>query len=410
MSIQHPSFIQRENYTESQVALAHEIFQCTDPAGFYFTTPDYILQSCHKLQDVQIVENSQLQDCLAQARLQLEQAVANEHHHAKILGGIPFCRSEDLNLMIMDKVRFYQKAIYTQPNDSIPAYSIKQASFTPSGKQYQDQVAYLVKKMKEGKLNKAVLARVLELEFSSDIDINKLFYSLAQDNPEGYNYAVARDSSTEGWFLGASPELLVAKQDTHVWSKPVAGTLARNSDPVQDQINAKQLLASAKDQHEHAVVIEMIADQLSPFCKKLSIPKNPSLICTKRLWHLATRIDGELKNKDIHVFDLVEKLHPTPAICGQPTAMAKHMIENLEPFNRELFAGTMGWADQEGNGEWSVTVRCARIKHNIARLFAGAGIVAASDPNAEHAETAAKFRTVLDGFGLSSEQIMGKVN
>jgi isochorismate synthase len=153
----------------------------------------------------------------------------------------------------------------------------------------------------------------------------------------------------------------------------------------------------------------MIADQLSPFCKKLHIPKQPSLIRTKRLWHLATRIDGELKNKDIHVFDLVEKLHPTPAICGQPTTVAKTLIENLEPFNRELFAGTMGWADVQGNGEWSVTVRCARIQHNIARLFAGAGIVAASDPRAEHAETAAKFRTVLDGFGFSSEQIMGKV-
>ncbi|MEG2127888.1 MAG: isochorismate synthase [Acinetobacter sp.] len=409
MSIQHPYFIQKENYTESRVALAHEVLQCTTDAGFYFTTPDYVLKSQHKLQDIEIAPNSHLQDWLKQARDQLDQAIQKGHHQAKILGGIPFSNSDDVNLMLMDEVQFYQKIIYTQLNRDITKSAIKEAHFIPSGEQYQIQVADLVNKMQQGQLNKAVLARILELELTNEIDVSQLFYHLSKDNPEGYNYAVARHAAQEGWFVGASPELLVAKQDTQVWSKPVAGTLARDADPIQDQKNAQQLLVSAKDQHEHAVVIEMIADQLSPFCKKLHIPKQPSLIRTKRLWHLATRIDGELKNKDIHVFDLVEKLHPTPAICGQPTTVAKTLIENLEPFNRELFAGTMGWADAQGNGEWSVTVRCARIQHNIARLFAGAGIVAASDPRAEHAETAAKFRTVLDGFGFSSEQIMGKV-
>ncbi|WP_333661846.1 isochorismate synthase [Acinetobacter sp.] len=409
MSIQHPYFIQRENYTESRVALAHEIFQCDQAAGFYFTTPDYILQSQRKLQDIQVNEQSQLADWLKQARLQLKQAIAEGHYQAKILGGIPFCTSQDLNLMIMDEVKFYQKAIYTQHHQALPEQSIRDACFIPSGQQYQHQVAELIEKMQQGKLNKAVLARILQLELTDEIDVAQLFYQLSKDNPEGYNYAVARNAHQEGWFVGASPELLVAKQAAHVWSKPVAGTLARDADPIQDQENAKYLLNSAKDQHEHAVVIEMIADQLSPFCKKLHIPKQPSLIRTKRLWHLATRIEGELKDQDTHVFDLVEKLHPTPAICGQPTAVAKDLIEQLEPFNRELFAGTMGWADEQGNGEWSVTVRCARIQHNIARLFAGAGIVAASDPHAEHAETAAKFRTVLDGFGFSSAQIMDKV-
>ncbi|KYQ82913.1 hypothetical protein AWW72_16140 [Acinetobacter sp. NRRL B-65365] len=409
MSIQHPYFIQKENYTESRVAFAHEILQCDRDAGFYFTTPDYVLKSQHKLQDIDIAPDSHLSDWLKQARSQLNQVIQQGHPQAKILGGIPFSNAQDVNLMLMDEVKFYQKLLYTSSHREITTSTIEQARFIPSGEQYQTQVAELVHKMQQGELNKAVLARILELELSDDIDISQLFYHLSQDNPEGYNYAVARDAAHEGWFVGASPELLVAKQGTQVWSKPVAGTLARDTDPIQDQHNAQQLLASAKDQHEHAVVIEMIADQLSPFCKKLHIPKQPSLIRTQRLWHLASRIEGELKNKDIHVFDLVEKLHPTPAICGQPTAVAKGLIEQLEPFNRELFAGTMGWADAQGNGEWSVTVRCARVQHNIARLFAGAGIVAASDPSAEHAETAAKFRTVLDGFGFSSEHIMGKV-
>ncbi|ENX35674.1 hypothetical protein F889_00749 [Acinetobacter colistiniresistens] len=409
MSIQHPYFIQKENYTESRVALAHEILQCHHDAGFYFTTPDYVLKSQHKLQEIEIPRGSHLSDWLKQARTQLDQAIRTGHHQAMILGGIPFSNANDVNLMLMDDVRFYQKLIYTQLSGARPEHALRHARFIPSGQQYQTQVAELVDKMQRDQLNKAVLARVLELELADEIDVSQLFYQLSQDNPEGYNYAVARHSAQEGWFVGASPELLVGKQGTHVWSKPVAGTLARDIDPIQDQHNAQQLLASAKDQHEHAVVIEMIADQLSPFCKTLHIPKQPSLIRTKRLWHLATRIDGELKNKDIHIFDLVEKLHPTPAICGQPTAVAKTLIEDLEPFNRELFAGTMGWADAQGNGEWSVTVRCARIQQHIARLFAGAGIVAASDPSAEHAETAAKFRTVLDGLGFSSAQIMEKV-
>lgn len=409
MSIQRPYFIQKESYTESWVALAHEVLQCHGDVGFNFTTPDYILKSQHKLQDVDIAPESHLSDWLKQARYQLNQLIQQGHLEAMILGGIPFSNTHDVNLMIMDEVKLYQKLLYTSHNREMSESTIKQVRFIPSSEQYQAQVTDLVYKMQQGELNKAVLARILELELSDEIDISQLFYQLSKYNPEGYNYAVARHALNEGWFVGASPELLVAKQGAQVWSKPVAGTLARDVDPIQDQHNAQQLLASSKDQHEHAVVIEMVADQLSPFCKKLHIPKKPSLIQTKRLWHLATRIEGELKNKDTHVFDLVEKLHPTPAICGQPTVVAKDLIENMEPFNRELFAGTMGWADAQGNGEWSVTVRCARIKNNIARLFAGAGIVAASDPSAEHAETAAKFRTVLDGFGFSSEYIMGKV-
>lgn len=409
MSIQHPYFIEKDHYTESHVALAHEVLRCEHDAGFYFTTPDYVLESQHKLQDVVIDADSQLADWLQQARCQLEHAIHNGHPHAKIMGGIPFCNANDVHLMLMDEVKIYQKLIFTHHHQKLIENDLQQAGFIPSGEHYQTQVATLVHKMQEGQLNKAVLARILELEFSNTIDISKLFSNLCQDNPAGFNYAVAKNAAQEGWFVGASPELLVAKQGSHVWSNPVAGTLARAADPMQDQAHAKQLLASAKDQHEHAVVIEMIADQLSPFCKKLDIPKQPSLIKTKRLWHLATRIDAELKNNDTHVFDLIEKLHPTPAICGQPTAPARALIASLEPFNRELFAGTMGWADAQGNGEWSVTVRCARIHHNIARLFAGAGIVAASDPCAEHAETAAKFRTVLDGFGLTPQQLVNKV-
>ena len=400
MSIQHPYFIQKENFTESRMAWADEVLRCQSEAGFIFATPDYVLTGQDKIQDVMLSADTGLAEWLTQARQQLQAVRAQGQTQAIIMGGIPFSNANDVNLMLMKQPEFYQKLLYRGQENTCQKISLQRTALLPSGEDYQQQVAFLVAEMQKGTLNKAVLARVLELEFDQPIDISQVFYQLAQHNADGFSYAVARDPQQEGWFVGASPELLIGKRDAQIWSRPVAGTLARADDPIQDQHNAQALLASSKDQHEHAVVIEMIADQLSPFCKSLHIPKQPSLIRTKRLWHLATQIDAELKDPKTHVFDLVEKLHPTPAICGQPTHVARDLIHQLEPFNRELFAGTMGWADAEGNGEWSVTVRCARIQQHTARLFAGAGIVEASQPQAEHAETAAKFRTVLDGFGL----------
>ncbi len=405
MSAQHPYFIQRENFTESRVALAQEILNCGNDAGFIFTTPEYTINSHQKLRDIQVAKNSLLKDWLDEARAQLELAMNDGYKDVKIMGGLPFCSAADVNLMLMQNAKIYQKVLYAQSDIDFGSLSLEKADYFPLGEHYQQQVEYLVQQMQAKKLDKAVLARILQLEFEQNIPVSDLFYNLAKHNPEGYNYAVARHPQSEGWFVGASPELLIAKQNTKIWSKPVAGTLARDDDPTLDQNNARALLASQKDQHEHALVIEMIADELTPFCKQLKVPKQPSLIRTKRLWHLASHITGELKKADTHVFDLIERLHPTPAICGEPSPIAKELIQQLEPFNRELFAGTMGWADEQGNGEWSVTVRCARIYQNIARLFAGAGIVEASRPQAEHAETAAKFRTVLDGFQISPNQL-----
>lgn len=397
MSSQHPHFIQKQNYTESRVAFAQEILHCTDKPNCIFATPDYVLAGGQKVADIQVSSTASLNNAIESAKQQLQQA----DDHVLLMGGIPFNQVESMDLMLVEHVQRFQKLIFDRSYAGENKHCIKSAAFIPSGQQYQSQVEFLVDAMRQGQLNKAVLARVLELEFEHNIDVSALFYQLTQANPEGYSYAISSDPQNKGWFVGASPELLVGKKDQWVWSRPVAGTLPRHQDALQDKKQAEQLFASSKDQHEHAVVIEMIADHLSPLCKQLSIPKQPSLIKTQRLWHLATQIQGELKHGDTHVLDLVQQIHPTPAICGQPAPIAKQLITQLEPFQRELFAGAMGWADQRGNGEWSVTVRCARIQDQIARLFAGAGIVEASNPASEHAETAAKFRTVLDGFGLS---------
>ena len=396
--------LQAEQQTKPNTAWAHEALKCQDQAGFVFATPEYVLSSHNKLADIQVENNSNLSDWVVASKQALAVQKQQGQTQSMLMGGIPFASSADVNLMLLDQVSVHEKLMH-QPYQPVQSLKLQAASYIPHGLDYQAQVQHLVEQMQAGYLSKAVLARILELEFDQKIDASLLLQQLTQANPEGYSYAVANDPQQQGWFMGASPELLVGKQGQKIWSKPVAGTLARDIDPVQDQKNAETLLKSSKDQHEHRVVIEMIADELAPFCRQLSIPKQPELIRTQRLWHLATRIQGELKSKETHVLDLVERLHPTPAICGKPTHIAKDLILGLEPFNRELFAGTMGWSDVDGNGEWSVTVRCARIQNNIARLFAGAGIVEASKPAAEHAETAAKLRTVLDGFALNPNDI-----
>ena len=270
---------------------------------------------------------------------------------------------------------------------------------------YVNGVAKLVELMKKTDLEKAVLARAIDLNSTHKFSVVELFYRLFHNNPEGYTFALAQDPKKSGWFMGASPELLVAKQNQYVFSNPVAGTLARSAAPHEDQAQAQRLLTSTKDQHEHAVVIEAIADQLSPLCQSLTIPKTPSLIKTQTVWHLATQIKGTLKDPEMHVFDLISILHPTPAVCGQPAPLARQLISELEPFQRNLFAGTMGWSDAQGNGAWAVNVRCGRIFEHSARLYAGAGIVEASQPTSELNETIAKFNTMLNGLGLNADQL-----
>ncbi|MNW45467.1 Isochorismate synthase DhbC [compost metagenome] len=165
------------------------------------------------------------------------------------------------------------------------------------------------------------------------------------------------------------------------------------------------MLASAKDLHEHAVVIDAVAAALSPYCRKLEVPSQPSLIKTNTMWHLSTEIYGELKSTSTSSLELAMALHPTPAVCGTPTKLAREAIQEIEPFDRNLFTGMVGWCHENGDGEWIVTIRCAEIEDRNMVLYAGAGVVAGSTAESELAETSAKFRTMLEAMGLDSEPL-----
>lgn len=183
-------------------------------------------------------------------------------------------------------------------------------------------------------------------------------------------------------------------------SNPLAGSRPRSSDPVEDQRRHDELLTSAKDLHEHAVVVDAVTKALAPYCHTLDVPASPSVIQTETMWHLSTVVKGELTDSNVSSIDLALSLHPTPAVCGTPTADAREAIQAIEPFDRGFFTGMVGWADANGDGDWIVTIRCAEAEGHSLRLFAGAGVVKGSKAEEELAETSAKFNTMLHAMGI----------
>ena len=277
----------------------------------------------------------------------------------------------------------------------------------PEPAAYLDGVAAALKLMQEGPLRKVVLSRSLHLDTATPIDLRQLLHNLARRNPHGYTFAVDLPPGTEAGtgrrtLIGASPELLVSRSGLQVIANPLAGSAARSPDPVEDQARAARLSTSPKDLHEHAVVIDAVAEALRPFCKTLDVPRGPSLVSTQTMWHLSSRIQGELKDPSITSLTLALAMHPTPAVCGHPTELAHEAIGHIEPFQRGYYTGTVGWCDANGDGQWAVTIRCAEADEHTLRLFAGAGIVVGSTPESELAETEAKFRTMLQAMGLGA--------
>ncbi|MGZ4242325.1 MAG: isochorismate synthase, partial [Actinomycetota bacterium] len=197
-----------------------------------------------------------------------------------------------------------------------------------------------------------------------------------------------------------SPELLVARTGDRVRARPLAGTAARGRDTASDDAAGRALLASAKDRGEHALVVDAVRAALEPVCARLDMDPAPGLLATSKVWHLATELRGTLAER-LDALSLAARLHPTPAVCGTPRDAARAAITELEQIERTLYAGLVGWTDATGDGEWAVVLRCAEMQGRIALLFAGAGVVADSDPEAELAETDAKFRSMLEALGYA---------
>ena len=255
---------------------------------------------------------------------------------------------------------------------------------------YLAAVAAIRDAVQRREITKAVVARDVIVEADAPIDVHGLLLRLKASFGSSYRY------SFDG-LVGASPELLVEIRGSEIFSHPLAGTTPRTGDPATDDALAADLLASPKNQIEHRVVIDMVHDTLLPHCSYLDWEPEPTVVKVANVQHLGTRLQGALSNPRLHVLDAAQMLCPTPALGGFPRDEALALIARHEGMDRGRYGGAIGWFDASGDGAFAVTIRCAEFDadRRSARLFAGGGIVADSEPLAELAETQAKFQAML---------------
>lgn len=322
-----------------------------------------------------------------------------------VVGAIPFDISEGAALL--EPQEFCRRGgPWATPQASPLLPTIDIVRQMPEPKVHVQRVRDVLELLRAGGAEKVVLARAVELAAESPIAPMSVLSALVSRDPAGNGFLAdlrrTRDDAADsrGHLVGASPELLVRKRGSTVTCHPFAGTAARSADEVEDRQAAEALAASAKDQAEHRFVVEEIEAALAPFCTALDVPTAPQLSSTAQLWHLSTPIRGTLADDTTSALDLALALHPTAAVAGVPRAAAMDAISRTEG-SRGFYAGTVGWTDGSGDGEWMVAIRCIELSADglTGTVSAGGGIVADSDPEAELDETTAKLRTVLSIFG-----------
>jgi len=287
------------------------------------------------------------------------------------------------------------RAIKDATTAAIPsprAQSFTVAPLTPIDT-YLSAVATARDAVKSGDIKKAVIARDISVSSDSPIDVHGVLLRLKASFGSSYRFCINN-------MVGASPELLVEVDGRTVRSRPLAGTTPRTGDPETDARLAEQLKNSEKNQIEHRVVIDMVHDTLLPHCSYLDWEDEPSIVTVANVQHLGTYLEGALTEPAPHILDLVRSLCPTPALGGSPTKEAIALISANEGFSRGFYGGAVGWLNANGNGTFAVTIRCAEfsVDRKSARLFAGGGIVADSEPLSELAETQAKFQAMLSAI------------
>ena len=269
-----------------------------------------------------------------------------------------------------------------------PAY----ADGALSGAEWQSRVAEAVTRIEAGEVEKVVLARDLVAELTRPLDVRRPLAKLAATYPTCWTFHV------EGLF-GATPEMLIRRERGLLTSRVLAGTIRRTGDEEHDSRLAGSLAHSSKDLEEHEYAVRSVAEALAPYCSSLTYPEAPFVLHLPNVMHLATDVAGVVGD-DVSSLALAAALHPSAAVGGTPTEAALELIGRLEGMDRSRYAGPVGWMDALGDGEWGLALRSAELSpdRRSVRLFAGCGIVADSDPDAELAESQAKLVPIRDAL------------
>ena len=275
-------------------------------------------------------------------------------------------------------------------------HTIRWSDGSISNAEWQNRVADAVSRIKSGDLDKVVLARDINASSTAELIPRGLIQRLESEYPSTWVFLVSN-------LIGATPELLVRLSKALVTSRVLAGTIRKTNDEQKDFALAASLAKSSKDLEEHEYAVRSVAEVLAPVCSSINVPDSPFVLHLSNVMHLATDVTGVVNESasPVDIFTLLEKLHPSAAVCGTPTKIAEALISEIEGMDRSRYAGPVGWIDARGDGEMGIALRCGEIsgtKKDI-RLFAGCGIVAGSDPVQELAESQSKLlpmRTALE--------------
>ncbi|WP_338838112.1 isochorismate synthase [Kurthia gibsonii] len=265
----------------------------------------------------------------------------------------------------------------------------------PYKEEYLQSITQVTNQIKAKQADKVVIARSLALTFDEEVNTSNLLAQLSEEQPESYLFA---QEQGQDLFLGATPERLVFVNHKKAYSSCVAGSIRRGATVQEDEEFGRILLNDTKNLQEHQYVVDMISNSFKETCEQYTLPNYPDLLKIRDIQHLHTPIEGILK-EDATILQMVEKLHPTPALGGSPREVAMEMIRQYEPMNRGVYAAPIGWLNADGDGEFAVAIRSALLQDKKAYLYAGGGIVADSEPQSEYEETLVKFRPMLRTLG-----------
>lgn len=329
------------------------------------------------------------------ARLHIPEFLLTKHDGKTYLTTNIYCTPYD-DISLAEKVIQKRKMLFSAPLPE-KSTSAEIVSEEEVGKeQWIETVRRLVDDLKDSKiLKKVVMARELLVTAADEIPVEAVLLNLLNEQADSYIFAFEAGGSC---FTGASPERLVKKTGQTVYSACVAGSIAKGKTAEEEKALGAKLLGDDKNLIEHQYVVDMIRAALEPVCSELEIPARPGLLKMRDIQHLYTPVTGKVR-EEVSLFEIVELLHPTPALGGFPKGEAMEKIRAIEKMDRGFYGSPIGWIDEEGDGEFAVAIRSGLIRGKRAHLFAGCGIVEDSDAESELIETRIKFRPMLSALG-----------